>query len=232
MSIGTVQNREEFLKNIAKQLGRDRITEGVKRPAPKHNVAWEVFKDASSEDLLSILKNRCQKIHTNVFETTKEKIAESLQEVIRECGGGSIIIGDDERFETYGLSNVLQNEKSLHIWNKDRGEENTLFAEQANIGIVFSEYTLAESGTITSFSSNDHGRAIAFLPNHLVAIIDKKTIVPRITQACYDLNQKVEKGELLPSSINFISGPSNSADIEMNLVVGVHGPIRATYIIV
>jgi len=71
------------------------------------------------------------------------------------------------------------------------------------------------------------------LPHDHIAIIPKSVLVPRMTQTAKQLSALDKDGDLAsPKGVNFISGPSNSADIEMNLIVGVHGPVRVAYVLV
>ncbi|WP_078409202.1 LutC/YkgG family protein [Priestia abyssalis] len=237
MTVGTIQNRDTFLNNIAEQLGRSRRTEGVTRPVWKHQPQHDVYKGWTQDELAQQLKDYCPRIYTDYEETSAAGLVDTLKRVVEGYGGGPVVTWNDPRFEEYGLSHLMKEEwKSkqvdVHVWNPEIGEENVRKAEQANVGITFSDMTLAESGTVVLFSGNGKGRSVSLLPATYIAIIPKSTIVPRITQAAQYVHGLVESGEDIASCINFITGPSNSADIEMNLVVGVHGPIKATYIIV
>ncbi|MDQ0217295.1 lactate utilization protein C [Peribacillus cavernae] len=236
MMAGTIQNRASFLDNIAKQLGRERVTE-IKRPEWKFQPQHEVLKDASKEELILVLKDHCTRIHTDFYQTSSGQLADTLKFVVDDLGGGPVIIPKDSRFDEYGLTELVtlkwpSADIPVHEWNHEIGRENIAFAEQSNVGITFSEITLAESGTVVLFSDKDRGRSVSLLPTAHVTIIPKSTIVPRMTQAAQIISAKVQKGEVLPSCINYITGPSNSADIEMDLVVGVHGPVKAAYIVV
>lgn len=236
MAKGTIQNKDAFLARLSKRLQRPK-PENVNKPASSYAPQMNVLQHQTKDELIDVFIRQCDAIHTTVFQTTRENLAETLELTIAECGGKRIVAANEQPFADFGLTTLLEEqlpEKGchVHIWNPDLGDENISVAERADVGITFSDITLAESGTVVLFSHKYKGRAISLLPTSYIALIPKSTIVPRMTQAATEIHRRVEKGETIPACINFISGPSNSADIEMNLVVGVHGPIRATYIII
>ncbi len=233
---GSIVNRDSFLSNIAKQLGRAPKTQ-LTKPVWQYQPQDRVLKDATKDELVAVLAKQCKNINTNLIVTTTENLATDLQKVVDHYGGRSVITWQDERFESYGLLPLMQTqwpqaEIQLYIWDETQPAENIRQAEKANIGITISEMTLAESGTAVLFSDKYRGRTVSFLPEKSIILMPKSTIVPRITQAARWMSQKVQNGEHIASCINFITGPSNSADIEMIPVVGVHGPIKATYIVI
>ncbi|KAB7707025.1 lactate utilization protein C [Bacillus aerolatus] len=233
---GTIQNRDAFLANVASSLGRER-KQRVERPVWKFQPQHHVLKDASQEELVEVLRSQCRLIHAELIETSLADLPKRLAAAVNLYGGGPLSLWKDERFSGFGLDELIHKQwpaekKEVNIWDPVLGEKNIELAEKANIGITFSDMTLAESGTVVLFSSPDKGRSVSLLPKQYIAIIPKSTIVPRITQAAEAIRGKIEGGEVVPSCINFITGPSNSADIEMNLVIGVHGPVKAAYILV
>lgn len=85
-------------------------------------------------------------------------------------------------------------------------------------GITDAWAAVAEVGALVIRGSPQHGRAISLVPPIHVAILEPRNFVPDLV----DLFQK------LPADQNdkfvITTGPSKTADIEMNLVTGVHGP--------
>lgn len=236
MVAGTIQNKDKFLNQIANQLGRKRHTESVDLPKWRKSPQYEVFKDFSLDELLDQFVIQCEKIHADVVVTKMDELDVTFFDTIKKMGGESLVYWNDSRFEKFGLTKALKEEHlsdiHIHEWKPDLGKRNVELAEKANIGITFSDITLAESGTVVLHSGNGKGRSVSLLPQKHLAIIPKSTLVPRMTQATEKIHEIARENGRMPSCINFISGPSNSADIELRLVVGVHGPVEVTYIVI
>ena len=93
----TIQNRDQFLNTIASSLGRPVRTK-VERPSWKYLPQHEVLKNASQDELVEVLKKQCENIHTAFYETTTANLADTLQQVIKDYGGESVVAWKDERF--------------------------------------------------------------------------------------------------------------------------------------
>ncbi|BDH63036.1 lactate utilization protein C [Lysinibacillus sp. PLM2] len=234
---GTIFNRDSFLKRISSRLSKNDWTKEIEKPKWKYNPQDKTLEDKNADDLLEIFKEQCKNILTDLIVTNKLELMDSIKAIVSSYGGGPIVTWKDDRFTTYGLSqlfneNFKEENIAVYEWNHTLKDENIKFAEQANVGIMISDITLAESGTAVLLYNKDRGRSISFLPTTSIIIIPKSTLVPRMTQAVKFIMEKIKYDQSVPTCINFITGPSNSADIEGKLVVGVHGPVKVTYVVV
>jgi len=93
-------------------------------------------------------------------------------------------------------------------------------AAEASIGITAADYALADSGTLCLLAGKRQPRTASLLPPIHVAILRPEQIIRGLD----DLFALLPVGDDLSSAVTLITGPSRTADIELTLVVGVHGP--------
>lgn len=97
-------------------------------------------------------------------------------------------------------------------------------------GISHAFAGVAETGTLVMVSGADNPTTINFLPEHHIVVIDAAEIEGDLEGALGRVRARYGKGKM-PRTVNFISGPSRSGDIEQKLILGAHGP-RALHLIV
>lgn len=97
------------------------------------------------------------------------------------------------------------------------------------VGVTSAFAAVAETGTLVMLSGPDHPSTLNFLPDTHVVVVP----VGRLVGAFEDAWDSVrDQGELLPRTVNMITGPSRSGDIEQTMQLGAHGPRRLHVILV
>jgi L-lactate dehydrogenase complex protein LldG len=92
------------------------------------------------------------------------------------------------------------------------------FDPQVQAGLSGALAAIAETGTLVLPSGAGRGQFVSLTPEIHIAVLDSRSIYQ-------DLSQVLNLPELREASaISLISGPSRTADIEMTLTIGVHGP--------
>lgn len=97
------------------------------------------------------------------------------------------------------------------------------------VGITGAFCAIAETGTLMTLSGRETPAAVSLLPETHIAVVKKSRIVRGMEEAWQLM--RTETGAL-PRAVNFISGPSRTADIEQTVTLGAHGPYRVHIIVV
>ena len=233
------QNKKAFLHNVSLALGRNAIPDYVEPIDLSNGPQNHMMQNMGSDELLEVFTKECDRLGTKYRFANPENLKDVLLEVIKDYGGGKVIYPEVEEMERYGIYEAFDvagkasDDTTFIMWDASKGREyNIDNAQDANIGVTFPLAGIAETATVLQQCSRGSGRSIGLLPLTHIAIIKRDTIYPRMTQTMALLRQKYkENNETFPSNLVHISGPSNTADIELVRVVGVHGPINVTYII-
>ena len=93
------------------------------------------------------------------------------------------------------------------------------------VGITGAYCAIAETGTLMMLSGADTPAETSLLPETHVAVVAESRIV-RDMEDAWALLRAEQGATVMPRAVNFISGPSRTADIEQTLVLGAHGPYR------
>ncbi len=90
---------------------------------------------------------------------------------------------------------------------------------------------IAESGTLIMTSGDANPVTLNFLPDVAIVVIKAADIVGDYETAWDRIREEFGNGEM-PRTVNMVTGPSRTGDIEQTLLLGAHGPRRLRIIIV
>jgi L-lactate dehydrogenase complex protein LldG len=87
---------------------------------------------------------------------------------------------------------------------------------------------VSETGTLILLSGPDNPTTVNFLPENHIVVVEASDLA-----ANYEaIWARLRSNGSMPRTVNMVTGPSRSADIEQTLILGAHGPVRLHIIVV
>jgi L-lactate dehydrogenase complex protein LldG len=165
-------------------------------------------------------------IKTNPPKSVSPKTVGSVVELfmrnLESVDGHCIIVRAQAEVEET-IKRITQGKRILRSNDVFRAQD--LF--NIDVGITSAQAGIAETGTLVLDSSVERNRLVSLVPPVHIAILHASRIYATLSETLAGLQSR---GELSPA-ITFITGPSRTADIELTLAIGVHGP-QELYVII
>jgi L-lactate dehydrogenase complex protein LldG len=113
-------------------------------------------------------------------------------------------------------------------WRDELPVERRLIRSGDAVSVSSAAVGVAETGTLLLCSGPENPVSANFLPENQVVVVRSADLVGSPEDAWARLR---ERGPL-PRTVNWITGPSRSGDIEMTMLMGAHGPVRLHVVLV
>lgn len=202
------------IERVRKALGRTApLTEPPVPPPIDESVARLVYSDIGLPELF---QKRATDLKMLVERVSIDDVLDKVAAFLREKGCKSAMLSDTPVLTRLNAAAELTRAGIPARWWKDMTADETY---DVDAGVTEADYAVAETGTLVVRHTPAHGRLLSLVPFVHVAVVEPKIFVADLV----DLFERLG-AEGTGSGVTMISGPSKTADIEMNTVTGVHGP--------
>lgn len=226
----TEQNKQRFYKALANSsLGPDTYSDEIP-PAE-----WEKNRTAYNPDPWDQAK--CLNYLIEVLQSQSAELIEaaSVTEIPRLLSAMlktrnlnlEIVTGSNPLFENPDWQQaIIESPITLQSFNSAK-------IADIQVAMTTANAAAAETGTLLITSGVENPTILNFIPPLHIVLLDQADICQTYEQAFADCQIKLEsQGQCFPPrTINMISGPSRTADIEQTLTLGAHGPTELIVII-
>ena len=218
--------REDVFRNIRRSLGvtgaetirRQIVSERIER-APRGVVPAR--GQVSGDALTALFRRQAEAALATVAEVgSAPEVPQAIAEFLRNHNlPAAIRMGTDER-----LTRMPWDRTGLAV---SRGA-----SEGADTNAVSHAFAgVAESGTLVLVSGPDNPTTLNFLPDNHIVVLQAKDLAGAYESVWSRIRAAYGKGTM-PRSVNWITGPSRSGDIEQTMLLGAHGPRRLHILLV
>ncbi len=211
-----VKGKDDLLQRVRTALHGRRCSDRAGSGEPVHAGA------ASTAERMGLFRNRFEDLGgTFIAAASPESAARPLWEALRDEGIAALLLpGNDPAARSLADSVGAVGSCRIAAPDEIRGA-----APPASAGIQSAEYAVAETGTLVQTSAGAKTLLPGLVTDVHVAVLAPAAFVDRMEEclAALAINP--------PRNISFITGPSRTADIELTLTVGVHGPRKVIAVV-
>ncbi|MGD8388729.1 MAG: lactate utilization protein [Desulfobacteraceae bacterium] len=221
-------DRERILARVREGLERDRGRDPGKGASPRPASMRPAAPAPAREVLVTRFCESCERESVEVHTAADAAEAgDRLMRILKTSGAERIFMWIDPVLAQPEIEGRIRTSNVVDLTpRQDHVDQDTFeaLAARADVGITAADWALADTGTLVLLSSAGHSRSASLLPPVHVAVVPAS----RILSGLEDLVEKLPSDALealqRESHVTLITGTSKTADIELSLVRGVHGP--------
>jgi len=209
------QARQKILHNIRQSLGRNELDANTENNLKARLAAHTVHEQPALEtDLINLFIKNLKKVDATLelIPNAKEIPFAVLAFLQKHNLAQKMVL--DAHLKKLPWPN------KWHLAYRAAQPEDALSVTRAYAG-------LAETGSLVLLSSAASPTTLNFLPENHLIVLHRENLVPHIEAVWTRL-----RIQAMPRSVNIITGPSRTADIEQTIQLGAHGPRRLHVILV